>query len=217
MSTPSIGCSVMVKTRQEIESVEPTIPPLQEEVVESKAGGESEKVSALKEELKEENGGSELSESEAEELDREAASYHEWNLKVSGKRRGRKKDWMRDVDRGSENVDRGSENRVSWVNWQAILREAIDHQDYDFLNTMSEIQAFPVVYTTNNQGNIDATYASVDWKLLTQLWNTINEFSLHGEPAKQVLDYIWEVMLVEAVKELGKELVQAQQQAFGPV
>lgn len=84
-----------------------------------------------------------------------------------------KEEWMQDVNRGSE-------NRVSWVNWQAIAREAIDHQDYDFLNTMSEIQAFPVVNTTNNQGNDDVTNAPVDQELLTQLQNTDNT-GLHSE------------------------------------
>lgn len=61
VSTPPIGCLVLVKTRQEIESVEPTTPLLQEEMAELKVGVGSETVAPLlKEEHKEENRSNEL-------------------------------------------------------------------------------------------------------------------------------------------------------------
>lgn len=108
VSTPPIGCSVLVKTRQEIESVEPTTPLLQEEMAELKVGVGSETVAPLLKEEHEENGSNELTESEEEELGRAAVSDHDWNAKVCCKRRGRKNEKI-------QNADRESENRVSQI------------------------------------------------------------------------------------------------------
>ncbi|NXK43742.1 GAK19 protein, partial [Piprites chloris] len=75
-------------------------------------------------------------------------------------------------------------------------------------------QAFPVVYGQNAQGQAVYEIKQLDWKLLTQLRATVNEYGLHGEPTKQMLDYLFnsQLLLINDLKSIARLLLTQHQQ-----
>ncbi|NXK37498.1 GAK8 protein, partial [Piprites chloris] len=75
-------------------------------------------------------------------------------------------------------------------------------------------QAFPVVYNLNGQGQITYEIKPLDWKLLTQLRATVNEYGLHGEPTKQILDYMFnsQLLLPADLRAIARLLLSQHQQ-----
>ncbi|NWH67889.1 GA113 protein, partial [Geococcyx californianus] len=75
--------------------------------------------------------------------------------------------------------------------WQALARDGMERGDSELLAAAQEAMAFPVVFTTNAQGGQNAQFAHLDWKLLSQLRATVGSFGVSSEPAKQMLDYLF--------------------------
>ncbi|NXW65070.1 GAK8 protein, partial [Eurystomus gularis] len=103
------------------------------------------------------------------------------------------------------------------VDWNKIIGEALAAGERDFVAKIQDAstirqQAFPVTYTPN-AGGLQATITPLDWKLLMQLRSTVNEAGIHGEPTKQVLNYIWGsgILLQEDCKNIFK-LIMTQSQ-----
>ncbi|KAM9287179.1 uncharacterized protein RDI95_005399 [Morus bassanus] len=99
--------------------------------------------------------------------------------------------------------------KSSAIDWQKISQEAISEGNFDIANQL----AFPVVYVQQNN-QILGEHRGFDWKLLTQLRSTVNENGLHGEPTRQILDYIWGsmILLPEDVKRLIKLICSPSEQ-----
>ncbi|KAF4798975.1 hypothetical protein TURU_058905 [Turdus rufiventris] len=97
------------------------------------------------------------------------------------------------------------------------MRDAMEYRDSSAVATLQEIQedkqAFPVVYTPNTAGGVDASISPLDWKVLMQLRNMVNKSGLRGEPTKQVLNCIWGagLLLQEDIKNLFKMIVSQSQ------
>ncbi|NXO55392.1 GAK8 protein, partial [Aramus guarauna] len=73
--------------------------------------------------------------------------------------------------------------------WQEISGQALAAGDRDAAEALSE--AFPVIYTPAAGGGLTATITTLDWKILSQLRATVSESGIHGEPTRQMLNYIW--------------------------
>eukprot|EP00076_Gallus_gallus_P034795 XP_025000333.1 uncharacterized protein LOC112530482 [Gallus gallus] len=74
--------------------------------------------------------------------------------------------------------------------------------------------AFPVIYTSNPAGGMQATITALDWKLLLQLRSTVSQFGVKSEPAKQMLDYIWsmQILLLSNCQAIAKLIFSQHQQ-----
>ncbi|NXK82028.1 GAK7 protein, partial [Amazona guildingii] len=84
--------------------------------------------------------------------------------------------------------------------WAALAREAAQRGDDDVLEAASHL-ACPVTYTPvyDQQGQHVAdqgAYSILDWKLLSQLRATVSQFGIKSEPTRQMLDYIFNTMLL---------------------
>ncbi|XP_017690990.1 PREDICTED: uncharacterized protein LOC108507497 [Lepidothrix coronata] len=74
--------------------------------------------------------------------------------------------------------------------WAAFAKHCLEQGDSHGLQVVDSY-AFPVTYNQDGQGGITAAIIPLDWKFLAQLRSTVNEFGLHSEPTKQMLDYFW--------------------------
>ncbi|NXK79094.1 GAK7 protein, partial [Amazona guildingii] len=84
--------------------------------------------------------------------------------------------------------------------WATLAREAAQRGDDDVLEVASQL-ACPVIYSPvyDQQGQQVANqgeYSILDWKLLSQLRATVSQFGIKSEPTRQVLDYIFNTMLL---------------------
>lgn len=80
--------------------------------------------------------------------------------------------------------------KMTPVNWKKIMMQAAEEKQFDVARSISESLAFSVRYEVGNDGELYGTHNTLDWKLLSQLRSTVNESGLHGEPTKQLLNYI---------------------------
>ncbi|XP_071672738.1 RIB43A-like with coiled-coils protein 2 isoform X1 [Patagioenas fasciata] len=104
--------------------------------------------------------------------------------------------------------------RVTPVNWRRIIRQAVEEKQLDVASNISESFAFPVKYDVGNDGNLEGMHQSLDWKLLSQLRTTVNESGIHGEPTKQLLNYIWggTILCPEDIKGIIRMIMTQSQQ-----
>ncbi|KAM6306945.1 endogenous retrovirus group K member 10 Gag polyprotein-like [Podargus strigoides] len=103
--------------------------------------------------------------------------------------------------------------RIVRIDWHSLKRHAIENGDRALLEDLEGIQAFPVIFQTNDMGGIDAEHYMIDWKLLTQLRNTVNESGLRGEPTIQMLNYIWGsgILCAEDIKSIMRMIMTQSQ------
>ncbi|NXF99336.1 GAK8 protein, partial [Sakesphorus luctuosus] len=97
--------------------------------------------------------------------------------------------------------------------WRKIAQEALAEGNLEVAEDIGN--AFPVIYVTNRQrGNAAVQILTLDWKLLSQLHATVNESGIHGEPTKQMLNYIWggNVLLPNECKQIAKLILSLHQQ-----
>ncbi|KAK1194023.1 GAK8 protein, partial [Pygoscelis papua] len=98
--------------------------------------------------------------------------------------------------------------------WRAIADAAMNSGDRDFAASLMNEAAFPVLYQPNAQGQLLATLQNLDWKLLTQLRDTVSESGIKGEPTRQMLDYIWgtNLLLPGDIRSIMKLVLTQHQQ-----
>ncbi|XP_074991898.1 uncharacterized protein LOC142074875 [Calonectris borealis] len=103
--------------------------------------------------------------------------------------------------------------RLVRVGWDKIAREAVEQKDFDLLDQISP-QAFPVIYQVDNAGAMTGVHEALDWKILNQLRNTVNESGVHSEPARQMLNYIWGsgMLCPEDIKNIMRLILKQSQQ-----
>ncbi|NXB92580.1 GAK9 protein, partial [Vidua chalybeata] len=75
--------------------------------------------------------------------------------------------------------------------WAAVAREGMQTGDAELFTAAQETLAFPVIFTPNAQGGYTAQVQSFDWKILTQLHATVGSYGITSEPARQMLDFIF--------------------------
>lgn len=73
--------------------------------------------------------------------------------------------------------------------WNHLAREALMAGDRESADALLEV-ACSMVYNYVG-GDVQATINALDWKWLTQLRSIVSEFGIHGEPTRQMLDYLW--------------------------
>lgn len=103
--------------------------------------------------------------------------------------------WYHGGDSQTTNMlgEKGSAKKIAeqrWQQWAEIMRDAVAAVDTQAVEEIGGALAFPVVYTQGAEGLV-ANITALDWKLLSQLRNTVNESGIHREPMKQMLAYIW--------------------------
>ncbi|NXS85937.1 GA113 protein, partial [Erpornis zantholeuca] len=119
--------------------------------------------------------------------------------------------------------------------WSNLAREALREGDEDMLQAAGDMTSssgaltFPVVYQTvevdvhgvDAQGNPQVQrqqqqvgqYPPLDWKLLSQLRQTVTQFGVQSEPVKQMLNYIFDSQLLLPVDLRGiSKLIFTQHQ-----
>ncbi|NWV10615.1 POK9 protein, partial [Ptilonorhynchus violaceus] len=96
--------------------------------------------------------------------------------------------------------------------WQQIAGQAVSDGDQGASEAL--YQAFRVVYAPTVNGGVAATITSLDWKLLSQLRSTVNESGIHGEPSRQMLDYMWEqgLLLPSDIQSIMRLILTQHQQ-----
>ncbi|XP_075282086.1 uncharacterized protein LOC142361906 [Opisthocomus hoazin] len=92
------------------------------------------------------------------------------------------------------------------VNWKKIMSEAAEAGDFLPL-------AFPVAFEEDEHGDLQGRHTPINWKLLSQLRSTVTESGLHGEPSKQMLNYIWggAVLCPEDIKVIMRMIMTQSQ------
>lgn len=79
--------------------------------------------------------------------------------------------------------------------WAALARESVERGDDEVLQAATQL-ACPVVFNAQQGGGLLANITPLDWKLLSQLRQTVSQFGFKSEPVKQMLDYIWSTQLL---------------------
>ena len=89
----------------------------------------------------------------------------------------------------------------------------MEQQEFDVVAQIDP-QAYPVLYTVDNAGTMTGEHHILDWKILSQLRSTVNDSGLHGEPARQMLNYIWGSGLLcpEDIKNIMRLILKQSQQ-----
>lgn len=97
--------------------------------------------------------------------------------------------------------------------WAALAKDAMEKGDQELMGMANEL-ACPVVFSPQAGGGIQATISALDWKLLSQLRATVSEFGFKSEPAKQMLDYIFDtsILLVNDCRGIAKLILTQHQQ-----
>ncbi|XP_065516708.1 endogenous retrovirus group K member 113 Gag polyprotein-like [Lathamus discolor] len=105
--------------------------------------------------------------------------------------------------------------RIQVIDWKSIQREALSNNDFDPLQALQEkILAFPVKYQINAQGQaVNAEMSPLNWKLLSQLRQTVSSTGIQSEPTRQMLSYIWgtDLLLIEDIKSIVKLILTPSQ------
>lgn len=73
------------------------------------------------------------------------------------------------------------------VNWKKVMEDAADNGDFGPDSPF----AFPALFERDRYGDMHGHYNPISWKLLSQLRATVSESGLHGEPTKQLLNYLF--------------------------
>ncbi|NXY00510.1 GAK6 protein, partial [Centropus bengalensis] len=73
--------------------------------------------------------------------------------------------------------------------WARLAADRIQQGDREVMGDLGS--AFPVTFQPIGVDQVQATLQPLDWKILTQLQATVAESGLHGEPASQMIDYIF--------------------------
>lgn len=109
--------------------------------------------------------------------------------------------------------DNSNNGQTRGVDWKTIYEEAIKNEDYEGAKDLQAMRAFPVVYTPNAPGGLDITISPLNWKLLSQLRQTVADSGIQSEPTKQMLNYIWGsgLLLIEDIKSIVKLILMPSQ------
>lgn len=104
-----------------------------------------------------------------------------------------------------------SQPHPSRLDWTAIAREGMEAGDMAMVEAV--MQAFPVQYEQEGEGDLRGGYLLLGWKL-SQLRATVNDSGLHGEPMKQMLNYIWgsSVLAPEDIKVIACMIMSQSEQ-----
>ncbi|NWS65213.1 GA113 protein, partial [Chunga burmeisteri] len=95
--------------------------------------------------------------------------------------------------------------------WAALAREGAERGDEEMVEAAGH--AFPVLYRQNPAGGLQADITALDWKLLSQLRATVSQFGVGSEPAKQMIDYLFNanVLLPADVKGITRLIYSPHQ------
>ncbi|NWH41605.1 GAK19 protein, partial [Chloropsis hardwickii] len=143
------------------------------------------------------------------ELGEEAATYHHEELAaVAPKPKLKPRSGSRPAPKG-ECAKR----------WRDIYKDAVLAGDTEAAHILGETvsQTFPVTFTQEQGPNglhLVGTITALDWKVVSQLRATVNETGIHGEPAKQMLNYIWSsgILLPTDIRTIMKMILTQSQQ-----
>ena len=107
---------------------------------------------------------------------------------------------MPDPIPGAQSDLRGDMARQRREVWTNLAREALREGDEGLLEATNDM-AFPVEYTpvVNDQGQQvghQGEYTPLDWKLLSQLRQTVSQYGFKSEPVKQMLNYLFDSTLL---------------------
>ncbi|RMC11181.1 hypothetical protein DUI87_12094 [Hirundo rustica rustica] len=92
---------------------------------------------------------------------------------------------------GAESDLAGAMARERHEVWAALAQQGAEQSDKDMLEAASDCLAFPVTFTPNPAGGLQATVTVLDWKMLAQLRSTVGQYGVTSEPAKQMLEYLF--------------------------
>ncbi|KAF4805408.1 endogenous retrovirus group K member 8 Gag polyprotein-like protein [Turdus rufiventris] len=82
--------------------------------------------------------------------------------------------------------------------WSALAKQGLDSGDLD-LAEAAQAQAhqiFPVLFHPLPDGGQKAEVTQLDWKMLAQLRSTVAQFGITSEPARQMIDYMFNSALL---------------------
>lgn len=94
--------------------------------------------------------------------------------------------------------------------WAALAKHGIDNGDLGLAEAAQEqlpsSMAFPVIFHPQGNGRQRAEITQVDWKILAQLRSTVAQFGVTSEPAKQMIDYLFNsaVLLPADIKGIAR-------------
>ncbi|RMC11162.1 hypothetical protein DUI87_12075 [Hirundo rustica rustica] len=83
--------------------------------------------------------------------------------------------------------------------WAALAQQGWQREDPDLAAAAQEqidTCAFPVIFQPNPQGGQRAELVNLDWKLLSQLRATVASYGVTSEPAKQMLEFLFNANLL---------------------
>ncbi|RMC04488.1 hypothetical protein DUI87_18933 [Hirundo rustica rustica] len=83
--------------------------------------------------------------------------------------------------------------------WAALARQGWQREDPELAAAAQEqidTCAFPVIFQPNAQGGQRAELVNLDWKLLSQLRATVASYGVTSEPAKQMLEFLFNANLL---------------------
>ncbi|RMC03850.1 hypothetical protein DUI87_19603 [Hirundo rustica rustica] len=83
--------------------------------------------------------------------------------------------------------------------WAALAQQGWQKEDPDLAAAAQEqidTCAFPVIFQPNPQGGQRAELVNLDWKLLSQLRATVASYGVTSEPAKQMLEFLFNANLL---------------------
>ncbi|XP_059333667.1 endogenous retrovirus group K member 6 Gag polyprotein-like [Ammospiza nelsoni] len=97
--------------------------------------------------------------------------------------------------------------------WAALAKDAMEKGDQELISLASKL-ACPVIFTPQAGGGMQATISALDWKMLSQLRATVSQFGFKSEPAKQMLDYIFDtsILLINDCRGIVKLIFTQHQQ-----
>ncbi|RMB89080.1 hypothetical protein DUI87_34538 [Hirundo rustica rustica] len=83
--------------------------------------------------------------------------------------------------------------------WAALAQQGWQREDPELAAAAQEqidTCAFPVIFQPNPQGGQRAELVNLDWKLLSQLRATVASYGVMSEPAKQMLEFLFNANLL---------------------
>ncbi|RMB96024.1 hypothetical protein DUI87_27463 [Hirundo rustica rustica] len=83
--------------------------------------------------------------------------------------------------------------------WAALAQQGWQREDPELAAPAQEqinTCAFPVIFQPNPQGGQRAELVNLDWKLLSQLRATVASYGVTSEPAKQMLEFLFNANLL---------------------
>ncbi|RMB90798.1 hypothetical protein DUI87_32791 [Hirundo rustica rustica] len=83
--------------------------------------------------------------------------------------------------------------------WAALVQQGWQREDPELAAAAQEqidTCAFPVIFQPNAQGGQRAELVNLDWKLLSQLRATVASYGVTSEPAKQMLEFLFNANLL---------------------